>query len=105
MPPVTEVSHGSSKLWFTARFDLLQAMNKQAQHRFNAIVRRSKRRRGEWVFVHGDRADSIYLVQSGRMKITALSEDGHEVVHGIVGPGARHPAHDFSSGSRGFAAM
>jgi CRP-like cAMP-binding protein len=87
MPPLTEVSHGSSKLWFTARFDLLQAMNKQAQHRFNAIVRRTKRRRGEWVFVHGDRADSIYLVQSGRMKITALSEDGHEVVHGILGPG------------------
>ena len=87
MPPLAKVSHSPSKLWFAARFDLLQSMNEDAQRRFNAIVRRTKRRRGEWVFVHGDRADSIYLVQQGRMKITALSEDGHEVVHGIVGPG------------------
>ena len=56
-------------------------------HRLNAMMRRTKRRRGEWVFVPGDPADSIYLLQKGRMKITALSEDGHEVVHAIVGPG------------------
>jgi CRP-like cAMP-binding protein len=37
--------------------------------------------------VHGDPADMIYFLESGRMKITALSEDGHEVVHEIVGPG------------------
>lgn len=50
-------------------------------------MRRTKRRRGEWVYVHGDPADSIYMLQTGRMKITALSEDGHEIVHEIVGPG------------------
>ena len=87
MSPLTEVSHGSSRLWFTGRLELLQGMSEDAQHRFNALVRRRKCRRGEWVFVHGDRADSIYLLQNGRMKITALSEDGHEVVHEIVGPG------------------
>jgi len=62
-------------------------MSQEAVLRFNAIVRKIKRRRGEWVFVHGDPADSIYLVQKGQMKITALSEDGHEVVHEIVGRG------------------
>jgi len=87
MPAFTKVSHGVSKLRFIERLDLLQAMNEEAQHHFNAMVRRTKRRRGEWIYVHGDRADSIYLVEKGRMKITALSEDGHEVVHEIVGPG------------------
>jgi CRP/FNR family cyclic AMP-dependent transcriptional regulator len=87
MSPSTEVAHAFSKLWFTGRVELLPGMSQEAVHRFNAIVRRIKRRRGEWVFVHGDPADSIYLVQKGRMKITALSEDGHEVVHEIVGPG------------------
>jgi CRP-like cAMP-binding protein len=62
-------------------------MSQEAMQRFNAMVRRTKRRRGEWVFVHGDPADSIYLLQKGRMKLTALSEDGHEVVHEILGPG------------------
>lgn len=87
MSPSTEVAHAFSKLWFTGRVDLLPGMSQEAVHRFNTIVRRIRRRRGEWVFVHGDPADSIYLVQKGRMKITALSEDGHEVVHEIVGPG------------------
>src|SRR6185295_4385438 len=87
MTPSTEVAHGFSKPGFIDRLELLQGMSQEAVHRFNAMMRRTKRRRGEWVFVNGDRADSIYLLQEGRMKITALSEDGHEVVHGILGPG------------------
>ena len=62
-------------------------MSQEALHRFTAMTRITRRRRGEWVFVLGDPADSIYFLQKGRMKITALSEDGHEVVHEIVGPG------------------
>ena len=76
-----------SMIWPTGRLDLLKGLSQQALHRFNAMVRTTKRRRGEWIFVHGDPADSIYLLQKGRIKITALSEDGHEVVHEIVGPG------------------
>ena len=87
MSSSTEVAHGFSKLWFTGRLELLQGLNQEAVHRFSAMMRRTKRQRGEWVFVHGDTADSIYILQKGRMKITALSADGHEVVHEIVRPG------------------
>ena len=87
MSSSTEIAHGFSRLWFTGRLSLLQGMSEEAQHSFNAMVRKTKRRRGEWVFVHGDAADNIYFLQRGRMKITALSEDGHEVVHEIVGAG------------------
>ena len=87
MPSSTEVAYAISRLWFTGPLELLQGMDQEAVHRFNAMTRKTKRRRGEWVFVHGDRADSIYFVQKGRLKITGLSEDGHEVVHEIVGPG------------------
>ena len=69
------------------QLELLTGVSQQAQRRFNAMIRTTKRRRGEWVFVPGDAADSVYLLQHGRMKITALSEDGHEVLHQIVGPG------------------
>ena len=87
MSPSTQAAYDSSKYWFTGRLELLQGMSQEAVHRCNAMMRRTKRRRGDWVFVHGDPADSIYLLQKGRMKITALSEEGHEVVHEIVGPG------------------
>ena len=82
-----KVAHGFVRLRFSGRLELLQGVNAEAVHRFNALMRRTKRRRGEWVYVHGDPADSIYILQTGRMKITALSEDGHEVVHEILGPG------------------
>jgi CRP-like cAMP-binding protein len=87
MSPSTEVTHSFSKFSFISRLELLQGRSQEAAHRVNAMVRSTKRRRGEWVFVHGDPADSIYLLQKGRMKITALSEDGHEVVHEIIRPG------------------
>jgi CRP-like cAMP-binding protein len=87
MFPSTEVAYNSSKLCFTGRLDLLQGMSQDAVHSFAALMRRTKRQRGEWVYVHGDRADTIYVLQKGRMKITALSEDGHEVLHEMLGPG------------------
>jgi len=87
MPSSTAVVCDFPNLSFTSRLELFNGMSQEALHRFNAMMRRTKRRRGEWVFVHGDPADSIYLLQKGRMKITALSEDGHEVVHDILGPG------------------
>jgi CRP/FNR family transcriptional regulator len=87
MFPATEVPCNFSTHLFTGRLELFQGMSQDAVGRFNAMTRRTTRRRGEWVFVHGDPADSIYLLQKGRMKLTALSEDGHEVVHEIIGPG------------------
>jgi len=62
-------------------------MCQQGTHEFNGMMRTRKCRRGEWIFVLGDPADSIYVVHEGRLKITALSEDGHEVLHEIIGPG------------------
>jgi CRP-like cAMP-binding protein len=87
MSPTPQFASSFSRVWFAGRLQLLNGMSQQALHRFNAMVRTTKRRRGEWIFVHGDAADRIYLLQKGRMKITALSEDGHEVLHEIVGPG------------------
>jgi len=82
-----ETASGFSELWFTGPLELLRGMNQQAVHHFNAMVRTTKRRRGEWIFLPGDPADTIYLLRQGRMKITALGEDGHEVLHEIIGPG------------------
>jgi len=43
-------------------------------------------RKGEKVFSQGDRADSIYFVQTGRIKITVLSVAGKEAVLAMPGP-------------------
>ena len=87
MFPSTEIAHDVLKPRFTRRLQFFEGMSEEATHRCNAMMRRTRRRRGEWIYVHGDPAESIYVLQSGRTKITALSEDGHEVVHEILGPG------------------
>jgi CRP/FNR family cyclic AMP-dependent transcriptional regulator len=46
-------------------------------------------RKGEKIFAQGDRADSIYFIQSGRIKITVVSAGGKEAVLAMAGP------HDF----------
>ena len=83
----TKIAHGYSRLPFIGPLQLLNGMSQQAVHDFNAMVRTTKRQRGEWIFVLGDSADTIYLLRKGRIKLTALAEGGHEVLHEIIGPG------------------
>ena len=87
MTPQTETAYDCSRLSFIGPLQLLNGMSQQAVYDFNAMVRTTKRQRGEWIFVFGDSADSIYLLRDGRIKITALANDGHEVLHEIIGPG------------------
>src|SRR5690349_12026645 len=72
---------------FIGPLQLLNGMSQQRVHDCDAMVRTTKRRRGEWIFVLGDSAASIYFLREGRIKITALAEGGHEVLHEIIGPG------------------
>lgn len=87
MPRPTQSASDFFGLWFQGPLELLTGLSQQAVRQFEAMVRTTKRRRGEWIFLLGDPADTIYLLREGRMKITALGEDGHEVLHEIVGPG------------------
>jgi CRP/FNR family transcriptional regulator, cyclic AMP receptor protein len=86
MPQSTETVYDFPGPWSVARRELLRGMSQPAIHQFNSMMRTTKRRRGEWIFVLGDPADSIYLLREGRMKITSFTEDGHEVLHEIIGP-------------------
>ena len=41
--------------------------------------------KGEKVFSQGDRADAIFFIQSGKVKITVLSSAGKEAVIAVIG--------------------
>ena len=76
-----------SRLSFANHLEPQSVMTQPAWHRFNSLMRTTKRRRGDWIFALGDPADTIYFLQRGRMKITGLSEHGQEVLHDVIGPG------------------
>src|SRR5689334_1918677 len=86
MPPQID-AHSLSRLSFANHLEPKSVMSQPAWHRFNTLMRTTKRRRGDWIFSLGDPADTIYFLQTGRMKITGLSEEGQEVLHDVIGPG------------------
>lgn len=50
-----------------------------------AVSRQAERR--QIVFHEGDPADALYIVDTGRVKLTQLAADGQEVLVGFLGPG------------------
>ncbi|RDD61199.1 Crp/Fnr family transcriptional regulator [Ferruginivarius sediminum] len=43
--------------------------------------------KGQAVFAQGNAADAVYYVQSGKVKISVVSQQGKEAIVGILGPG------------------
>src|SRR6187431_3366176 len=39
------------------------------------------------IFAQGDAADTVFYIQTGRVKVVVISEQGKEAVVGILGPG------------------
>jgi CRP/FNR family cyclic AMP-dependent transcriptional regulator len=44
-------------------------------------------KKGQNVFAQGDRAETVFYIQKGRIKLSVLSHHGKEAVVGILGPG------------------
>ena len=44
-------------------------------------------RKDQIVYRQGDPADSVFFIQSGKVKLTVVSEQGKEAVVAILGPG------------------
>lgn len=53
----------------------------------------SKYRKGRIIYSQGDEADRLFYIQSGKVKVTVVSEQGKEAVVGIL-----EPAHFFGEG-------
>jgi len=46
----------------------------------------SEYRKSDVVFAQGDRADAIFYIQKGKVKLTVVSNAGKEAVIAILGP-------------------
>ena len=49
--------------------------------------RRVRKARGEFIYTPGDRADCVYILRQGRLKLSVLSESGKEIAIDIIQPG------------------
>lgn len=52
-----------------------------------ALGRRREYRKGEVLFLEGDRSDRVVVIHSGNVKVLATSDEGQEVLLGVRGAG------------------
>lgn len=75
-------SAGAEPLRTETAFDRLLADTRTADS-----VQRRQANRGELLFVQGDEAAGLWLLQRGRIRVYASDADGHEQTLQIIGPG------------------
>lgn len=75
---------GSSVL---ARVPLFAELTSEELDVLSACLRHRRYARGETIFLRGDPGSSLYIVESGRVKIVLSSAEGREFVLALLGPG------------------
>lgn len=52
-----------------------------------SIARQRRVERGEYFFHQGDAAEAFYVIIEGRVRLSQLTPEGHQVIIGFMGPG------------------
>ena len=69
------------------RVQLFAGLEQNEMAEIAAAARNLRKGRGEFVYMPGDRADSVYVLKKGRIKLSVLSESGKEIAIDIIQPG------------------
>ena len=77
----------SASVSSTRRLQIFSGFTPEEMSRITAQVRSLRKARGEFIYTPGSRADSIYFLKQGRIKLSVLSESGKEIAIDIIEPG------------------
>jgi CRP/FNR family transcriptional regulator len=69
------------------RVQLFSGLTPDEVNRIAAQARGLRKGRGEFVYIPGERADFVYVLRQGRVKLSVLSESGKEIAIDIIQPG------------------
>ena len=95
----------SCKICRSAQFCLAKNLKDKDLMTFNAIVKRRKPlQRGERLFQSGDMFHSVYMVNSGSVKITMESSDGEQQITGFYFSGELIGIDGFETGRHTYSA-
>lgn len=69
------------------RPQIFSGLTREEIDRVAACARSLRKARGEFIYTPGDRADFVYILRHGRVKLSVLSESGKEIAIDIIQPG------------------
>lgn len=79
--PANEISRSGQ------RVQIFSGLNADEISRVATYARGLRKARSEFVYLPGDRADFVYILRQGRVKLSVLSESGKEIAIDIIQPG------------------
>lgn len=71
----------------TQRPQIFSGLSREEINSVAACARSLRKARGEFIYMPGDRADYVYILRHGRVKLSVLSESGKEIAIDIIQPG------------------
>lgn len=69
------------------RVQILSGLGSEEMSRIATHARRLRKTRGQFIYLAGDRAEYVYLLKQGRVKLSVLAETGKEIAIDIIQPG------------------
>ncbi|MCP3677173.1 MAG: Crp/Fnr family transcriptional regulator [Deltaproteobacteria bacterium] len=76
-----------TKLWYISTNKIFYDLPEADQNEMASMMTMRNIKKKGFVYNEGDRADTLYILKEGRIKITHLAEDGRELTIDIIEPG------------------
>ncbi len=77
----------NTKFWYINTNKLFAGLSREDKEELLAKLKEISIKRREFAYLAGERADKVYLLKEGRIKVGRLSEEGRELTIDILGPG------------------
>jgi len=71
----------------TQRVQIFAGLGREEMSHIALRARSIRKARGEFIYIPGDSAGSVYFLRQGRVKLSVLSETGKEIAIDIIQPG------------------
>ena len=72
---------------YNPRVQIFSGLGPEDMSRITAHERSLRKARAEFIYMPGDRAESVYILKQGRIKLSVLAESGKEIAIDIIQPG------------------
>jgi CRP-like cAMP-binding protein len=69
------------------RVQIFSGLGAEEMSRISSHARSLRKARAEFIYTPGDRADCVYILKQGRVKLSVLAESGKEIAIDIIQPG------------------
>lgn len=76
-----------SKLWYLKRFNLFDTIDHEEMKHLSDMMVDSKYGKKQPIYLAGDPSENLYLLKTGRVKISRVDESGKEITLTLLEPG------------------